>query len=170
MPKKYGECPFCSSSNCSLSLSDFIPKNNNQPAPGGSGHKHFKIMNKLKIDQNVYFTGEKLPMKVMALSDRFAVVSRKLNRTEDADLIRHQVEMGAFENFTDAYNDMKGKPVYSLLDFEEMIKAPDNLVFGRYDYFDQSQCQDAVISLVDGQMELSERNRAELKIDWERTK
>jgi len=66
----------------------------------------------------IYFNGEKLPYKVMAVSDRYAIVSRKLKRREDADLLRHEVEMMAFSTFTEAYNFHKDSPVYSVLDFE----------------------------------------------------
>lgn len=121
------------------------------------------------VGNKVYFLGEKLPYKVMAASKRYAVVSRPLNRREDADLLKHQVLMGAYCTFTEAFEHNKQAPVYSLIDFEENIKAPDNLVFGIYDYSDEKQCQKVIEDLEAGEIELSHRNRAELSVDMERS-
>ena len=121
------------------------------------------------VSNKVYFVGEKLPYKVMAASKRYAVVSRSLNRREDAELLHHQVKMGAYCTFTEALEHNKQSPVYSLIDFEENIKAPDNLVFGIYDYSDEKQCQKVIEDLETGEIELSHRNRAELSVDMERS-
>lgn len=121
------------------------------------------------VGNKVYFTGEKLPYKVMAASKRYAVVSRPLNRREDAELLHHKVKMGAYCTFTEAFEHNKQAPVYSLIDFEENIKAPDNLVFCIYDYSDEKQCQKVINDLEAGQIELSYRNRIELSVDFERS-
>lgn len=126
-------------------------------------------MNKLKVNQKVFFIGEKSPMTVMAVSERYAVVSRKLNRREDADLLHFEVERGASQSFTEAYNSLRESPVYSLLDFKEKVKAPDNYVFGVFNYFKKEDCENAIKKLENGEMELSRRNRAALNIDFERT-
>jgi hypothetical protein len=52
----------------------------------------------------------------MAKSKQYAVVSRKLNRREDAKLLHFQVEMNACRTFTEAFNENKDCPVYSLID------------------------------------------------------
>ena len=124
---------------------------------------------KLKVGQKVFFTNEKLPYEVKAVSDRYAVVSRKLHRREDAELLHHKVSMLAYFSFTEAYDDNKGNPVYSLLDFKENLKAPDNLIFGNYDYFNSDDCEKAIKDLENGTIELSHRGRVELSIDWKRT-
>lgn len=124
---------------------------------------------KLTPGQKVYFLDEKLPYEVKATSDRYAVVSRKLNRREDAGLLKYKVEMSAYFSFTEAFNDLKDSPVYSIIDFKEEIKAPDNLIFTSVDYFDPEDCQKAIKMLESGEMELSHRNRVDLKIDWEKT-
>ncbi|MGI8581909.1 MAG: hypothetical protein ACR2KX_06930, partial [Chitinophagaceae bacterium] len=95
----------------------------------------------------------------MAISERYAVVSRPLNRREDAGLLHHQVKMGAYCTFTEAFEHNKQSPVYSLVDFKENIKAPDNLVFGLYDYSNEESCQQVIKNLESGEMELSHRNR-----------
>lgn len=124
---------------------------------------------KLVQGQKVFFTNEKLPMTVKAVSERYAVVTRKLHRREDAELLHHEVKMAAYLTFTEAFNANKENPVYSLLDFQEKIKAPDNLVFGNFDYFNEKDCQKAIKDLEKGKMELSHRGRVELSIDWGRT-
>lgn len=124
---------------------------------------------KLVQGQKVYFTNEKLPFNVMAISERYAVVSRKLHRREDADLLHHQVETSAFCSFTEALDYHKESPIYSLLDFQEKVKAPDNLVFGNFDYFNEKDCKKAIKDLEKGEMELSHRSRVKLSIDWGRT-
>lgn len=124
---------------------------------------------KLKQGQKVFFKDETLPYEVKAVSDRYAVVSRKLHRREDAELLHHQVKMSAYSTFTEAFNANKENPVYSICDFKENVKAPDNLVLGGYDYADEKDCQKAIRCLEDGNMELSHRNRVELNIDWKRT-
>lgn len=105
----------------------------------------------------------------MAASKRYAVVSRTINRREDAELLHHQVNMGAYCTFTEAFEHNKQAPVYSLIDFEENIKAPDNLVFGIYDYSNEKECQKVIKDLESGKVELSHRNRAELSVDMERS-
>lgn len=125
--------------------------------------------NKLIKGKKVFFTNEKLPFNVMAVSERYAVVSRKLNRREDAELLHYQVKMNAYLTFTEAFNANKDNPVYSLLDFKENVKAPHNLIFGDFDYFKTKDCEKAIKWLEKGKMELSHRNRCELSIDWDKT-
>ena len=79
------------------------------------------------VGKQVYFTNEKLPYKVMAVSERYAVCVRKLNRNEDAKLLHDMVNMGAYSSFTNAYKDSKYCPVYTIVDFNENIKAKEQL-------------------------------------------
>lgn len=127
------------------------------------------MKNPLKTGQQVFFTREKLPMTVMATSERYAVVSRKLHRREDADLLHHQVKMSAYFSFTEAFNDLKDHPVYSILDFEENIKGSDNMILGGFDYSEEKDCANAIKALQKGRMEISHRCRTELNINWEKT-
>jgi hypothetical protein len=66
----------------------------------------------LKLNQKVYFQKEKLPYNVMAISENFAVVSRKLHRREDAQLLHQLVFTNAYMTFTDAFDNLKDEPVY----------------------------------------------------------
>jgi hypothetical protein len=121
------------------------------------------------VGNKVYFTNEKLPYKVMAVSERYAVVSRPLNRREDAELLHHQVEMGAYLTLSEAFEHNKQTPVYSLIDFKENVRAPDNLVFGFYDYSKESDCEKVIKALENCELELSHRTRCELSIDFDRS-
>lgn len=121
------------------------------------------------VGKQIFFTNEKLPYKVMAISERYAVVSRKLDKREDSGHLRHQVKMSAYSTIEEAYTDNRNVPVYSLLDFKENKRSSDNLVFRVFDYFDEEDCRKAIEWLESGQMELSRRNAIELSIDSERT-
>lgn len=121
-------------------------------------------------NQKIYFVGEKLPYKVIAISDRYAVVSRKLNKRQDADLLHHRVEKGAYNTFTEAFNDNKENPIYSLIDFHINFRAPHNPIFKFLDYSDEINCEKAIKMLESGEIELSHKNNTSLNIDWERTK
>ena len=124
---------------------------------------------KLVQVQKVYFNNENLPYNVMAVSERYAVVSRKLDKKEDKELLEFEVKRGAFNTVENAFNSHKGNPVYSLLDFQENEKAPDNWVFGMIDYFEVEDCKNCIKMLESGEVELSRRNVVELSIDWVRT-
>lgn len=124
---------------------------------------------KLTQSQKVYFNNENLPYNVMAVSERYAVVSRKLDKKEDEELMEFEVKRGAYSSKEKAFSAHKENPVYSLLDFQANEKAPDNWVFGMIDYFDKEDCQKCITLLEKGEVELSRRNVVELSIDWGRT-
>jgi len=140
-----------------------------QLLPSASLEQNGMLSAVFSVGNKVYFTGEKLPYKVMATSKRYAVVSRPLNRREDAELLHHQVKMGAYCTFAEAFEHNKQSPVYSLIDFEKAVKAPDNLVFGIYDYSKKSDCEKVIEYLDKGEIELSHRSMAELSVDMERS-
>lgn len=119
---------------------------------------------KLQVGKKVKFKSDKLPYTVMASSERFAVCSRKLNRRADARLLHYQVEMHAYSSFTQAYEDNKDNPVYTIIDFDKNIRGKDNLVFGYYDYFDTNSCNEALNFLEEGGMEVSRRSKIELDL------
>lgn len=121
------------------------------------------------VGKQVYLDNEKLPYNVMAVSKRYAVVSRKLNKREDAEHLHHMVNMSAYSSFTEAYKDNINSPIYSLIDLKENKRSPDNLVFGIFDYFNENDCKKAIKYLETGKMELSHRNISELSVDWKRS-
>lgn len=125
-------------------------------------------LNKLSVGHKIFFTGEKLPMAIMARNERYIVCSRKLSRRQDADLLWHEVNMSAYCTFTQAYEGCKDFPVYSILDLQKNERAPDN--YGAYcDYFNHAECRNAVKMLESGRLELSHRNKSPLSIDYDRT-
>ena len=123
----------------------------------------------LKAGQKIYFKGEKIPMEIIARSKRYAVVVREIDTDEDFDLIYFEVERGAYLTVEAAYEALKPCPVYSLLDFEKMKRAPSNLVFNPYDFWSKKECELAIEDLENGEHELSKRHGTELNIDWNKT-
>lgn len=72
----------------------------------------------LNKEMLVYFIGEKLPMKVKAVNENYAICTRKLNKRQDADLLHRQVETGAYFYFMEAYNN--GISLGEVADFEKI--------------------------------------------------
>lgn len=126
-------------------------------------------MTQLELNKKVFFNGEKLPMNVRAFNEMYAICSRPINRREDADMIKREVEMGAYGTFTEAWEANKDNYIYSILDLKEMVKGSDNLVFGRYNYSIERDCKKALNALMKGGIEISHRNRAYFSFDTERT-
>lgn len=126
----------------------------------------------LKVGQKVYFLDETLPFNVLAVSDRYAVVSRKIDRKEDEGLLEFEVKRRASRNINEAWTANKKYPVYSILDFKEGVRGPDNMIFGDHDYFKPEDCERAIKELEDenSSMEISHRNRVGIDIVavWEK--
>ena len=123
-------------------------------------------LDNLTEGQKVFFKNEHLPMELISKSKRFAVVIRSLDINADFDLIYFEVERGAYNDVNYAYESIKEYPVYSLLDFKEMKKAPSNLVFNPYDFFSKEDCVRCIEELENGTHSLSIRHEDELLIDW----
>lgn len=123
----------------------------------------------LKKDMLVYFIGEKLPMKVKAVNENFAICTRKLNKRQDADLLHRQVETGAYFSFTEAYNDQKEEMIYTIIDFKKNIRGAHNLIMGGCDFKDEKEMKDFLIELESGEVEISHRKRCDYNLDFERT-
>lgn len=123
----------------------------------------------LEKDMLVYFIGEKLPMKVKAVNENFAICTRKLNKRQDAYLLHRQVETGAYFSFTEAYNNKKEEMIYTIIDFKKNIRGAHNLIMGGCDFKDEKEMQDFLIELESGEVEISYRNRCDYNLDFERT-
>ena len=130
------------------------------------------LQERLEITEGskIYFIGEPLPMELIAKTKRYAVVVRKLDIESDFELLAFEVERGTYSDSHNAYEDLKDQPVYSLLDFEEEKRGPDNYVLGIYDYWSKEDCEQCIKDLEDGEVEISRRHGIELNIDWERTR
>ncbi|GAB0156211.1 hypothetical protein CHRYSEOSP005_14750 [Chryseobacterium sp. Alg-005] len=126
-------------------------------------------MNTLRKNQRVYFIGENLPYEVKAASNRYAIVTRDFDKKEDDDLLAFEVKRGASPSKKEAYNRLKDNPVYSIIDFQENWKAPNNLIFNHYDYSKQKDIDECLKDLESGEVELSKRHGCVLNIDWTKT-
>jgi len=122
------------------------------------------MKNVLEVGKWVTFDEDTKPFKVMAISLRYAIVSRAINRRHDAALVKYQVESGAYSSFTEAWNVLKFSSVYSILDFNENVRGKSNMVFNDTDYFDKSSCMDLISDLENGQCEISHRGRCSINI------
>jgi hypothetical protein len=131
-------------------------------------NKH--VFTKKVIGKKIYFQEDKLPYKIMALSDRYIICVRKLNRIQDKKLLEYMVDMGGYPNFKNAYKDNKDCPVYTIVDLQENVRASDDLIFPMLNYFEKSECDKAIDLLNTKQISLSKRNKIMLMIDWEKTK
>jgi hypothetical protein len=122
----------------------------------------------LSKGMKVFFVGEKLPMIVKSVNENFAICTRKLHIREDSDILKHKVAMGAYMSFTDAYQDLKDEMVYSIIDFKNNLRGPDN--YGAYcDYKNEKQIEKVLSLLEKGEVELSRRNQCIYNLDFERT-
>jgi len=124
----------------------------------------------LKKGQEVYFVGEKIPMTVNRISKNYAICTRNLHRREDADILKHKVEMGGYCTFSEAYNDLKDSLIYSILDFKNNTKGPHNS-FGHGIEKDTlyEDAKEVLDDLESGEIEMSRRNSCKLNINWELT-
>jgi hypothetical protein len=122
----------------------------------------------LSKGMKVYFVGEKLPMEVKAADKNYAICTRKLNRRHDADLLHHKVKMGDYLSFMDAYYFLKEEMVYTIVDFKNNLRGPDN--FGGWcDYKDEKEIKKLLSLLNKGKVELSRRNQVKYNLDFDRT-
>jgi len=114
----------------------------------------------LKENMEIYFMEENLPYMIKAISDRYAVCTRPLDRIEDEKLIKDE----GYKSFESANK----YPVYCLLDFLEMKRAPDNF-YCKFNYAKLKECKKALKELISNEMELSRRNSISLNINWSKT-
>lgn len=119
--------------------------------------------------QSIFFTNENLPYAIKAISDRYAVVVRPIDKVEDEDLLQYDVNRGAYKTVEAAFFANKDNPVYSILDFEEKWKGPDNRTLSSIDYNDDKDCERCLQLLIEGELGLSKRRSVKLSIDWLKT-
>ena len=122
-----------------------------------------EIKNKFTLGTKVYFYGEPLPFYVKALSYRYVIAVRRLNKRADAELLKRKVRMSAYCSFEEAYQANIDSPIYTILDLEKGIRGGSNMVFDPISYFDTKDCKKAIKALESGRMSIS-RNRKEIQI------
>ena len=91
--------------------------------------KVFNEIRKADVGDKVRLFGQKRRFNVMAKSDRYMIFSK---------------------NYFDTF-------IYTIFDFDEKWIAPDNLVFGMYDYDKKEEAEEALKALENGELELSRR-------------
>ena len=95
---------------------------------------------KLKKGDKVWFLNNKKAFTVRACNDRFAIC-------------------------TQPYNLRPQTVVYTIIDFERNVRGMDNYVFGLYDYYSDEDCEQALKSLISGEMEVSYRRGKYVELD-----
>lgn len=121
-------------------------------------------MENLKKGQQIFFTEEKLPMIVRAISENYAVCTRKFDKVEDSDLIDHKIRMKAYSSRKSAENNLKNEHVYSIIDFKNQTRGPHNMVFNLYDFDLDSDMELIIRDLECGDLEISSHNSCKLNI------
>jgi hypothetical protein len=91
----------------------------------------------LKVGDRVRFAAQKAKFKVRAAGERFAICTIPYNP-------KHTV-------------------IYTIIDFREGVRGPENLVFGMGAETDE-QCREMLARLESGQSQVSHRNRIPLDI------
>lgn len=97
--------------------------------------------NKLKLYQDVYFVGENISMKVMAISDNYAICFKEENK----------------------------KPYFLCLDFKNNIRNIEPYIFDRLDGDNQKYANIQLKDFEEGKSEINRKNCRVLNIDWELT-
>ncbi len=113
----------------------------------------------MKKGDKVCFHGENLFFTVMAQSKRFAILSRKLDKKEDEDILQDLAELMYYANLDVAFEKNKDEPIYTIIDFKEGVRGPDNLSLRATDYFSEDDCAEALKSLHSGELGISRRHR-----------
>jgi len=96
----------------------------------------------LKVGDKIYFVNENRPMVIKARTERYAIVTKPFN--------------------------LQKTVLYSIIDFQNQKKAPNNMVFNSYDYKNQADIERCLLDLESGKIELSRRHGIDLDIDFER--
>jgi hypothetical protein len=136
--------------------------------------KYRLIINKmeainLKKGQEVYFVGEKLPMKVSAVSDNFAIVTRNIHRRHDYEIIKYEAKE-YFKSFNEAFEALKDEVVYSIIDFKNSVKGAHNSWDFGIEWETLEKDSELILEAIEkSEIEISRRNSCKLNIDWKLT-
>lgn len=96
------------------------------------------------LDERVTFAEEPdAPYTVQAISERFAVLTRPMTQS-DADAEEWE-------------GDIADNVVYSIVDSHTMTRSKNNLVFNCYEYKTRAGCEESLVDLDAGKIELSRR-------------
>lgn len=92
------------------------------------------ILAHLEVGDKIYWIGQKRPYAIKARDERYIICTQPCNFHKSV--------------------------MYSIIDTEELICAPNNLVFNPYNYKKQEDIEQSLNDLEKGEYELSYRHRA----------
>ena len=116
-------------------------------------------------DKQIRFNTGELPYTIMAESKNYIICQRPIDKKEDIDLLKHEVEMDAYLSVDSALSALKNTPVYTILDIKNKKRGPHNLVFNITDFNNKDECIQLLKKIENGDVELSRRNSVECK-NW----
>jgi len=95
--------------------------------------------------KRIKFAEEKRSYKIVAMNDRFVICTKPFN--------------------------LRKTFVYTIVDLEEQLRGPDNMIFGpKYDYSDPVKATKAINELMGSNgitaFGISRRNNVKLNIEW----
>lgn len=108
-----------------------------------------ELLNTIKTGDYIKVNTWKRPMKVIAVSENFFIMWKPHFGTWSYSICEKN-KRGT------SYN-LSYRPKRGYMN-DEFVCDPDNYVFGKYDYNDVGECQDALVELESGEMEVSTRH------------
>jgi hypothetical protein len=116
----------------------------------------------LPVGTKVKFENEKLRFTVRASNVAFLICTRPLNIIRKLSRTTYNAAKDEFEERLKRYEHRK-TVIYTIVDFANNIRGPENLVFGRGAETDE-QCRDMLERLTKGESEVSSRRDVPLDI------
>jgi hypothetical protein len=107
-----------------------------------------ELLNTIKVGDFIKVNTWKRPMKVIAISENFFIMWKPCFETYMYSICEKNKRGYAHNMF---YRPKCG------FDSDEFVCGPDNYVFGKYDYDDAEECEEALKDLESGEMEVSQR-------------
>ena len=93
----------------------------------------------LPVGGKVKFHNEVKPYRVAARNERYIICKKPFN--------------------------LRKTYFYTIVDLQEGIRGACNLIFGA-NFETEQDCNERILELVNGEMEVSYRNRVDLHVDW----
>jgi hypothetical protein len=121
------------------------------------------MKNTYKINDKIYFYGDTKQYLIVASENNYAIATRAFDFEADYDYLQNSVDNYAFISIEEAYEYLKNKTVYTIIDFEKEIRGSDNYG-GKYSYDNEKEISLAIADLIKGEMEISHRNNIPLDI------
>lgn len=109
----------------------------------------------MQINDRVTFADEpESPYTVKAVSSRYAILTRPAT-AEDVVAFEHE-------------GPLEGNVIYTIVDFDSMMRGPNYYVFNMYDYTKQADIDRCLTDLDGGKCEVSRRRSVQFQVLAER--